>query len=180
MLDAHFRRLQPLDRPTRVVVIRTNDLKLTEDETLIIPPALSVLLYRVDFDKVMRPAWAAAGAEDGRSYLPLDLHYLLTAWALNPEHEHHILGRALQVIDTTPILSGPMLDPSGDWSENETVQLCFEDMSTDDLMRTFDSLDCDFRLSIPVLARVVVVTSLEEASLVPVQTLVTGLVPPTA
>ena len=39
------------------------------------------------------------------------------------------------------------------------MQLYLEDMATDDLMRTFDSLECDFRLSVPYIARVVVIAT---------------------
>lgn len=178
LLQAEFVRREPIaGRPTSVVLIRTNDLKPTDDEVLILPPALSALLYRIDFDKVMRPSWAAVGSEDGRAYLPLDLHFLLTAWAGNAEHELHIMGRALQAIDTTPILAGPLLHPDGEWSENETVDLCLEDVPTDDLMRIFDSLGVDYRLSVPLLARVVVVTSLDSEGVGDVMSVVRGLRP---
>jgi hypothetical protein len=178
LLDAEFRARQPIaNRPTSVVLIRTNDLALTENETLILPPAVSLLAYRVDFDKVMRPAWAATGHDEGRSYLPLDIHLLLTAWADNAEHELHILGRALQAIDTRPVLAGPLLHPSGEWAENETVEVVLEDIPTDDLMRTFDSLGVDYRLTVPLMARVVVVSGLEEDGWGDVQTVVQGLQP---
>jgi hypothetical protein len=138
------------------VLIRTDDLDLKAD-TEIVLPALSLLLYRVDFDKTSRPAWSARGAEEDRAYLPLDLHYLATAWADNAEHEHLIIGRALQILENTPILAGPLLDPAGDWAPDESVQVIMEDLTTDDLMRTFEALSVDFRLSLPYQAWVVVV-----------------------
>jgi hypothetical protein len=164
LLTRAFEEAPPIagDR-TRVVVIRTNDLDVEKD-TEIVLPALSLLLYRVDFDKTTRSAWATRGAEEGRAYLPLDLHYLATAWADNAEHEHRIIGRTLQVLDATPILSGPLLDPAGGWAPGESVELVMEDLPTDDLTRTFEALDVDFRLSLPYQARVVVVA---EASAVP-------------
>jgi hypothetical protein len=178
LLDAEFRAHQPIpNRPTRVVLIRTNDLALTENETLILPPAVSLLAYRVDFDKVMRPAWAATGSEEGRSYLPLNVHLLLTAWADNAEHELHILGRALQAVDTRPILAGPLLHPTGGWAENETVEVVLEDVPTDDLMRVFDSLGVEYRLTVPLMAKVVVVSGLEEDGWGDVQTVVQGVSP---
>jgi len=178
LLAAEFTRLQPLARPTTPVLIRTNDLLLADNETLILPPAISVLAYRVDFNKVTRPAWSSTGYEEGRSYLPLDVHFLLTAWADNAEHELHIIGRALQAIDTSPILAGPMLHPTGEWVENETVELVLEDIPTDDLMRIFDSLNVDYRPTVPVMARVVVVSGLDEDGWGDVQTVVQGIKPP--
>ena len=38
-----------------------------------------------------------------------------------------------------------------------SVQVIMEDLTTDDLMRTFEALSVDFRLSLPYQARVVVV-----------------------
>ena len=178
LLQAEFATRQPIvNRPTTVVLIRTNDLALTENETLILPPAVSLLAYRVDFDKVMRPAWAAAGHDEGRSFLPLDIHFLMTAWADNAEHELHILGRALQAIDTRPILAGPLLHPSGGWAENETVEVVLEDVPTDDLMRIFDSLNVEYRLTVPMMARVVVVSGLEDEGWGDVHTVVQGIKP---
>src|SRR4051812_46694013 len=66
---------------TSAVLVRSDDFSLTANETLILPPALSIFLVRVDVDRTMRAAWSAVGAFDGRSHLPLNLHYLLTAWA---------------------------------------------------------------------------------------------------
>lgn len=160
MLNAAYAAEEPIDAtdPTRAVLIQTDDLDLGST-TLIVRPALSILLIRVDFNKTMRANWSSIGQLDGRAHLPLDLHYLLTAWADNADHEHRIIGRTLQVLEQAGALSGPLLHPDGDWLPGEAVQLYLEDMATDDLMRTFDSLTCDFRLSVPYIARVVVVSS---------------------
>jgi hypothetical protein len=160
----------------RAHLIRTDDLDRTASD-VITEPSVSLLLYRVDVDPTTRAAWSGVGASDGRSHLPLDLHYLLTAWASDAEHEHLLLGRALQLLDGTGSLSGPQLDPSGRWEPGETVQVLLEEMSNDDLMRTFDSLQCDYRLSVPLMARVVVVDGL--AAVPPPSTLstITGMAP---
>lgn len=160
VLNAAYAAEEPIDPadPTRAVLIQTDDLDLGST-SLIVRPALSILLIRVDFNKTMRAGWSSIGQLDGRAHLPLDLHYLLTAWADNADHEHRIVGRTLQVLEQAGALSGPMLHPDGDWLPGEAVQLYLEDMATDDLMRTFDSLTCDFRLSVPYIARVVVVSS---------------------
>jgi hypothetical protein len=161
---------------TTAALVRSDDLELAST-TLIVFPALSILLYRVDFNKTMRASWSSLGSIDGFSHLPLDLHFLLTAWADNAEHEHQIIGRAMQAIETVGALSGPLLYPSGDWDAGEAVQLYLEDMATDDLMRTFDSLQCDFRLSVPYIARVVVVTGTEADPPVDVTTVISGIQP---
>lgn len=157
LIDLRFRELAPIaGRNTPVRLLRTRDLD-PDTSDLISLPSLSLFLYRVDFNKAMRGAWSAASAYDGRSHLPLDLHYLIIPWGENADHEHRILGRALQCLEDTPILSGPLLDPITDWSPNESIQLCLEELSTEDVMRTFDSLPLDYKLSIPYLARIAVI-----------------------
>lgn len=157
LVDLKFREVPPIvGRNTPVRLLRTRDLD-PETSELITLPSLSLFLYRVDFNKVMRGAWSAASTYDGLSHLPLDLHYLIIPWGENADHEHRILGRALQCLEDTPILSGPLLDPITDWSPNESIQICLEDLPTEDVMRTFDSLPLDYKLSVPYVARIAVI-----------------------
>jgi Pvc16 N-terminal domain len=155
LLELRFRDEEPISgTPTSVAIVRTEDLDPTNLPALVSRPALTIFLYRVDFNKTMRAAWSGVGLNDGRSHLALDLHFLLTAWADNAENEHLILGRALQVIEDTPILAGPLLMQATDWAANESLQLVLEDIETEALMRIFDSLPVEYRLSVPYVARV--------------------------
>jgi hypothetical protein len=97
------------------LLVRTEDFDPNNSDSPIkrAKYALSIFFYRVDFNKVMRASWGAVGHLDGRSHLPLDLHFLLTAWAPNAEAELLILGRAMQCLETTPMLGGPMLHAYG-------------------------------------------------------------------
>lgn len=160
---------------TQAVLVRTADLE--PSATVITEPALSIFLYRVDFNRTMRAAWSAVGSRDGRARLPLDLYFLLTPWADNADHELRILGKAMQSLETTPILSGPLLDPLAGWTPQEALQVCLADISTEDLMRTFDSLPVDYRLSVLYLVRVVRIEERTATPDAPVTTLVTGTVP---
>ncbi|MEA3479694.1 MAG: DUF4255 domain-containing protein, partial [Bacteroidota bacterium] len=156
-LSLCFQERPPItDRTTNVFLVRTEDLN-REINNLITLPSLSLFLYRVDYNKTMRAAWSAMGHQDGESHLPLDLHFLFTAWAENADHEYHILGRAMQCIENFPILSGPSLDPLTNWATHEAVQICLEDLSTEDVMRTYDSLPVDYKLSVPYVARIIVI-----------------------
>lgn len=163
MLDLAFTERQPVaGKQTRAVLVKTDDLTQRNAPRVIGQYALSIFLYRVDFNKAMRAAWSAVGAVDGRGHLALDLHFLLTSWANNAEHEQLILGRAMQAIEYTPTLSGPLLyAPALPYADEpqagstEAVQLLLEEISTEALMRTFDSLPIDYRLTVPYVARVV-------------------------
>jgi hypothetical protein len=178
LLNACFDEEEPVpNRQTRAVLVRTNDFEKTIAEVNIGSPALSIFLYRADFNKTMRAAWSAVGSLDGNAHLAIDLHYLITPWADNAEFEHRILGRAMQALETTPVLSGPLLHASANWSPNESIQLITEDISTEAVMRIFDSLPTEYRLSVPYVARVVRIDSRQATPDMPATTIVTGAVP---
>jgi len=158
LLNACFAVDRP--HPTKTVkaaLVKTDDFDTTNGSSVIQQktPLLSIFLYRVEIDPVMRSSYAAIGSLDGRAHLPLDLHYLLSAWAEAAEFEHDILGSAMTCLETTPILQGPMLHPSSAWQPNEALQIGPEDIGTDQLMRIFDSLEAGYCTSIPYRVRVV-------------------------
>ena len=134
------------------------------------------VLPRCRFICIGRTSIRAVGNQDGLAHLVLDLHFLLTAWADNAEFEFRIIGRAMQALETTPILSGPLLEGSAHWAPTESVQLVLEEISTEAVMRTFDSLPTDYRLSIPYIARMVRIDSLAPVVTSPVTTLISGTV----
>jgi hypothetical protein len=179
LLNAAFVRTpEPVPgKTTKAFLVRSEDFDRTSISTIIVRPALSIFLYRVNFNKSMRAAWSAISHQDGRTHLPLDLHYLLTPWADNAEAEAAVLGRAMQALDETPILSGPLLHQSGDWAPNEAVNLLLDEIETEAVMRTFDSLAADYRISVPYIARVVRLDGQRTAPSPDVSTLVTGRTP---
>lgn len=175
MLNHAFDVAEPVPSgQTQAALVRTLDFDKTANSPLIGKNTLTVFLYRIDFNKVMRAAWSGAGAIGGRAHLALDLHYLLTAWSENAEHEHLILGRALQCIEETPLLAGPLLHPEGAWAPHEGLQLVMEDVPTEALMRTFDSLPTDYRLSVPYIARVLRLDGRQEHPEPPVRSALRG------
>lgn len=177
VLNACFNVDQPVsNKVTKAVLVQTEDFDRKGDS--IIPTnAVSIFLYRVEVNRVMRAAWSGVGSLDGQAHLPVDLHYLLTAWAENAEHEHQILGKTMQCLDSFPSMSGPVLYPTAAWSDTENMQVLVEDVALEPLMRTFDSLDANFRLSVPYLARIVRVDGRDIEPAEPAATVVTGLVP---
>lgn len=178
LLNLRFSQDEPVSgSPTRAVLVRTTDLVGDQVEAVVRAPGLSLYVYRVDFNKTMRAAWSAVGAQDGRARLPLDIHFLVSPWAANAEDELRILGKAMEIFESTPILSGPLLDPSGDWAPNESIQLVLEEVSTEAVMRTFDSLPTDYRISVPYIARVVRLDARRAEPDLPVLTAVVGAVP---
>lgn len=185
LVSAGFEELEPVGNPalpgfkkTKVRLVDTVDFE--KSALNIGTPALSIFLYRVDFNKVMRAALSGATLADGRSHLGLDLHYLITPWGDNAEDEHRILGRAMQCIESMPILSGPLLHSSGEWEANDSMQIVLEEVSTEAIMRIFDSLPTDYRLSVPYIARIMRLDGRTVATEGPVIKTITGITPTTA
>lgn len=178
LLNHRFQEEEPVpEKRTKAVLVRTTDLEAANVRTAIGSPALSVYMYRVAINKTMRAAWSAVAAQDGRPRLPVDLHFLISPWADNAEHELRILGKAMEALEGTPVLSGPLLDPSAGWAGNETVQMVMEEISTEAVMRTFDSLPTDYRLSVPYIARVIRMDARVAQPDRPVTTTITGMTP---
>ncbi|HEX8695877.1 MAG TPA: DUF4255 domain-containing protein [Longimicrobium sp.] len=181
LINACFTEQSPIpdgDATVRAVLIRTDDLEqIGGSGNVITPPALSIFLYRVDFNKAMRAGWSAVGSLNGRAYLPLDLHFMITPWASNAEHELQILGRAMQCLEEHPSLTGPLLSEDGGWAPGDSVQVVMEEVPTEAVMRTFDSLPHDYKLSVPYVARVVRLDSLHAAPPTETVTVIAGLTP---
>jgi hypothetical protein len=162
---------------TTAQLVRTDDFDL-KGQSVIKPPVLTLFLVRVEVNRVMRPGWSAVGAVTDTYHVPLDLHYLLTPWASNAEYEHRVLGSAMRALEETPILAGPLLDTTHapGWAPDEAVQVTPGDMSPDGIMGIWDTLQADYRLSVPYLARVVRIDGLAPPT-PPVLTATIGAMP---
>ena len=113
--------------PPRVVIARTEDFARPNDVGSVIEDStLSIFCNRVDVNRTMRPTWAGVSAQDGLVHLPLDIHFLITPWDSDADGELRLLGAAMQCLEQQPILSGPLLDPGGDWAPGEAVQITYE------------------------------------------------------
>lgn len=175
LVDAYFGDAHPLGTTTATAkLVTTADFK---DGSGVPSRGISLFPYKVDVNAPTRAAWSAVGSHDGRAHLALDLHFLLTAWADNAEDELTLIGCAMQCLETMPILSGPLLDKGGGWAPNEALQVTLGEITTEEVMRTFDSLPTDYKLSIPYIARVLRLDGLQAVELPTVTTAVSGITP---
>jgi hypothetical protein len=127
--------------------------------------SLTLLLYRVDLDTTQRNsvAWArgaSGGPPEKRHGVALDLRYLITAWAEQPDKQQLILGMALSALDAHATFAYPDLVDSvggstGIWAPDESFQFIPDDMATEDLYQIWESLGHSFELSVPYRARVI-------------------------
>ncbi len=171
--------LDPAENPNdphvpRTIVVELADAaslksitKSTEHGTIV-----TLLLYRVDVNRALRSTMGMVPDRSGATSLPLDLFYLLTAWAPNATEEHLIIGRAMQALEQGTPLSGPAtLTRIGGMTTDETLDklsIVIDELSNEAMMRIFESLRVEYRLSIPYIARVTTISTRDGRSVPPV------------
>ena len=141
-----------LDTPQELVNLQREGLALwlyrvrRDDQTLNMPPR------RNAFDRLVPPP------------LPLRVHYLVVpivdhaVRAQASELEQHILGKALQVFNDSPILRGSALldDLAG---EDLELTIRLEPMALEEITRVWDALDLSYQLSVSYEVSVVPIAS---------------------
>jgi len=140
-------------------------------------PTLSIFVWRVDVNRTMRTPWSAVAAQERTIHLPLDVHLLLTAWDSDAQAELRILGATMQCLEARPVIAGPRLNPTGQWRPGEAIQIVNEDLVTEDVLRTFETLPTDYRLSVSYVAKIARIDAPAEPDHPDVLTVVRGLVP---
>lgn len=164
------------DPRPNVVLAGTADFdKLVSPDSQIRLPAVSVYCYRVTLDPETRPGWSAVGSFDGLPRIPLRMHLLITAWDNTAQGELEWLGLAVRVLESEPILTGPLLHPIGAWGPGDVVQVVADELDLDSLSEAFQALTADYRLSLPYLARVVRIDGRREPRAEPVATVAANL-----
>lgn len=136
-----------------------------------------LFLYRVEVDETRRnvdlPRLAANAPR--RAALGLELHYLLTVWGnQNAEGEQIMLARCMDILDRHALLSGPLLSPTYPWEREDALRVSLAHLSTEDMLRLWDSLEPPYQLSVPYVLRTVRLAArdLPEPSIVDSRTLV--------
>jgi hypothetical protein len=154
---------------------------------LVTPPftdlGVSVYLYRVAFNATRRnlPPHKQIDGKRFKPSVPLDLHFLLTAWARSPEQQWALLAWAIRAIEDTPVLpsgllnqyagSGPDGQPQTVFNEDESVELVGDSLSLQDMVNVWEIAKPNQQPSVSIIARSVLIDSLVEMpSGPPVQT----------
>jgi hypothetical protein len=114
-----------------------------------------VYLYRVSIDGHLRNAGRQGSPAAQPVPLPVNLHYLFTFWSTSADSEHLVLAWTIRQLHLTPLLDPSILGSEADWGADEVVHLVPADLSNEDMMRVWDALRPDYRLSIAYDARVV-------------------------
>ena len=125
---------------------------------------VSVFLYRVYVNHNNRtpPGRTDVTGRHFRPQLPLDLYYLLTAWAKDASLQHTIAGWMMRVLEDTPSLPAGLLNHRGVqiFQPEETVQLSVAELETETLFRIWEVIvNNAYQISVPYIARNVKIES---------------------
>jgi Pvc16 N-terminal domain len=121
---------------------------------------ISLYLYRITVTSGRnRPSKVGLDGKRYRPAFPLDLHYLLTAWALDPIKQQRMFGWAIRTLEDTPLLPAGVLNRHGPepdvFRPSETVELVWEIVSQQDLSDLWEPARLRQQPSATYLARMV-------------------------
>jgi hypothetical protein len=134
---------------------------------------VSLYLYRVSINTIGRnqPPSVGANGQRERPTLPLNLHYLMTAWAPTAARQQLLLGWAMRMLEDTPIMPVGLLNQShigpapGVFRLSEQVELVWEQLSIQDMTNILEvskqNQQVSPQLSVTYLARMVAIESTE-------------------
>lgn len=93
--------------------------------------------------------------------LPVDLHYLLTAWAKETVDQQALLGWAMRTLQDTPVLPTALLNAAspGTFGASETVELSSEQLSRQELAPLWELMKPNHQPSAAYVARMVALAS---------------------
>lgn len=138
---------------------------------------VSILLYRTSVSSAPRNLYPRLDPGGRRRLppLPVDLHFLFSAWGRSPARQQRLLGWLMRTLEDTPTLNAQLLNhyggPQPIFDETETVTLIFDPLSLQDLSNVWDILKPNLQLSVAYIARQVYLeTIIEEETGEPVQT----------
>ncbi len=121
---------------------------------------VSLLLYRIYHDGSPRtpPGRMQPNGQRGRTKLPLELHFMLTAWAKQASLQHEIAGWMMRTMEDNPIFFPSLLNTykPGVFYPDETVEVSLAQLSVEDMFNIWDVIIHHvYQLSVPYVARVV-------------------------
>jgi hypothetical protein len=117
--------------------------------------SVQIFLYHVSVDPHLRNSGRLVAPDMVSPPLSVALHYLFTFWSNSAENEHLVLGWTMLQLQATPLLDATILSAEAHWTTEEVVQLIPEELNTADMMRIWDTLKPEYRLSLGYVARVV-------------------------
>jgi hypothetical protein len=126
---------------------------------------VSLYLYRVVPNQSRRCLPPRVGP-DGVRYkpsVPVDLHYLLTAWGKSAERQQRLLGWAIRTLEDSTILPSGLLNHYGPepdaFGPNETVELVMDSIVIQDMGSLWEVARHHYQPSVVYIARMITLDS---------------------
>ncbi len=125
---------------------------------------VSLFVYRVFHNGTNRTPPGRIGADGRRQRprLPLDLHFMLTAWAPTASLQQVIIGWMMRVLEDHSLLPAGFLNHAepGSFRPDEIIELGPIELTTEDLLNLWERLaNHRYVLSVPYVARTVMIES---------------------
>jgi hypothetical protein len=114
-----------------------------------------IVLHRVGMNPHLRNSGYLSDRDRQPTPVSVELHYLFSFWASSAENEQLVLAWTLRELQATTVLDRSILSSDAGWTAEEIVQLVPQELSTEEMMRIWDALQPDYRLSLSYIARVV-------------------------
>ncbi len=128
---------------------------------------VSLYLYRVTSGSRRNlPSRIGPNGQQYRPPLPLDLYYMLTAWAKSATKQQRLLGFCIREIGDTPVLPASLLNHFGPepdtFRPEESVEVIFESLTLQDMSNVWEPLKPNLQPSATYVARMISIESLVE------------------
>ncbi|HYR91441.1 MAG TPA: DUF4255 domain-containing protein [Terriglobia bacterium] len=130
--------------------IKTEDVSVTDSAVRVL-----IFLYRVMMNQHVRNVGRMT--DSGRRPVPLsvDLHYLFSFWSKSVESEQLVLAWTMRQFHEVPLLDGSTLSGEAAWGADEVIQVIPEEITNEDMLRIWETIEPNYRLSLSYVARVV-------------------------
>ncbi len=125
---------------------------------------VSLFLYRILPNGSHRTPTGRIGPNGRRlrTRLPLDLYFLITAWAQDASLQHEIMGLVMRILEDVPILPAGLLNAVAPdvFLPDETVEFGIAELTNEDILRIWETVtDNRYQISVPYYARNVQIDS---------------------
>lgn len=126
---------------------------------------LTLMLYRVAINSAQRnhPPRRLPDGRRLRAPLPVDLHFLLTAWGEKPEMQYLRLGWAMRFLEDRNTLPAGVLNAYAGaatvFADDESVELVCDPLALGDCLQLWDKLKTRIPVSQTYVARAVLLDS---------------------
>lgn len=152
LLQRRFDALEDDDNPAEGWTIRAAcPAELTES----LSDQVTIFVYRVDLDPTRRHDTLPpeAPGQPSRVALAVEIKFLLIIWGKDARRELQVLGRCMEFLDETPVITGDDLDPAYAWLPGAAIKVGIDNITTQDLVQLWDALTPSYRISVPYHAR---------------------------